>query len=152
MRLPVKNSLCLSATKVAFKNRLLHLALDTGIKIPRNKKSTNYFSPNLLVTLRSIRLLGIPKFVTMRASAHMRTALALTLPQRKKIEKFVLTLSGKKSKQKRDECLCQDIEFQRQLGTTILHLSCMTPRKIDLFLTMILRAQAQPICSTKSTR
>ena len=97
MRLPARNSLCLSATKVAFKNLLLHLALDTGIKIPRNKKSTNYFSQNPSMILRSIGLLGIPKFVPMKALAHMRTALAPILPQRKKIEKFVLTLSGKKS-------------------------------------------------------
>jgi len=81
----------------------------------------------------------------MKASLQMRTNLGLIpTPLRKIKRRVVLTLSGKKSKRS-EECLCQDIEFQRLLEITITQIQfCTTLKKMEIqSLRAIFRAQAQ---------
>jgi len=81
----------------------------------------------------------------MKASLQMKLDLGLIpTPLRKIRRRFVLTLSGKKSK-KREECLCQDIEFQRLLEIIKAQIQlCTTLRKMEnQSQRVIFRAQAQ---------
>ena len=81
----------------------------------------------------------------MKASLQMRMDQDLIQTPIKKIRKRVVpTLSGKKSKRK-NECLCQDIEFQRLLETKMTQIQfCTTLKKIEIqYPKAIFRAQAQ---------
>ena len=83
----------------------------------------------------------------MKASLQTRMDLGL-IPTliRKFRRKIALTLSGKKSKIKRNVCLCQVIEFQRLLETTITGIQyCTILKKMEVIqsLKAIFIAQAQ---------